>query len=98
MIEKLRRETLTGFLLGIGSGLIVGLVALLWLGQPRVMFCLVGGIAGGVTGAALLGLSMPYFLRIFRLDPQVAAGPIALAGADIITLLIYLNLARWLLR
>jgi hypothetical protein len=28
---------------------------------------------------------------------QVSAGTLALAGADVITILIYLNLARWLL-
>jgi magnesium transporter len=36
-------------------------------------------------------------LRIMRRNPQVAAGPIALALADITTLLVYLNLSRWLL-
>jgi magnesium transporter len=97
MLEKLRRESMTGLLLGLGSGAIVGLVALVWLKQSRVMLVLLGGIAGGVTGAALLGMAIPYVLRMIRLDPQVAAGPIALAGADIITLLIYLNLARWML-
>jgi magnesium transporter len=34
---------------------------------------------------------------LLHLDPKVAAGPVALAGADIVTILIYLNLARWLL-
>jgi magnesium transporter len=37
---------------------------------------------------------MPYLLRLIRRDPQVAAGPIALAAADMLTLLIYFNLAR----
>jgi Mg/Co/Ni transporter MgtE len=32
-----------------------------------------------------------------RLEPRVAAGPIALAGADIVTILLYLKLASWLL-
>jgi magnesium transporter len=36
-------------------------------------------------------------LRLFRRDPLVAAGPIALATADMMTLVIYLNLARWLM-
>ena len=30
-------------------------------------------------------------------NPQLAAGPIALASADAVTLLVYFNLARWLL-
>ena len=46
--------------------------------------------------AAAMGVAMPILLRLLRGDPQVAAGPIALAVSDMITLLIYLNLARWL--
>jgi magnesium transporter len=97
LLQKLRRELVTGFLLGVGAGAVVGLVGLVWLGQARVAACLLGGITGGVTGAALLGITMPIVLRLLRLEPRVAAGPLALAGADVITILIYLNLARWLL-
>jgi magnesium transporter len=50
-----------------------------------------------VAGAAVLGLALPILLRLFRLEPRLAAGPIALAGADLLTILLYLNLARWLL-
>ena len=97
MLRKLRSEVLTGLLLGLGSGAVVGMVALIWLAQVRVMFCLLGGITGGVVGAAVLGLTMPVLLRWLRLEPRVAAGPIALAGSDIITIVLYLSLARLLL-
>jgi magnesium transporter len=40
---------------------------------------------------------MPHLLRILKRDPQVAAGPIALAASDMLTLLVYINLARWML-
>jgi magnesium transporter len=50
-----------------------------------------------VAGAAALGLAMPNLLRLLRRDAQVAAGPIALALSDMLTLLLYFNLARWLL-
>jgi hypothetical protein len=36
-------------------------------------------------------------LRLLRLEPRVAAGPVSLAGSDVITILLYLNVARWLL-
>jgi magnesium transporter len=97
MLGKLRGELFTGLLLGMASGAVVALVALAWLGVPRVGLCILGGIGGGVAGAAMLGIALPFLLRLLRLEPRVAAGPIALAGADIITILIYLNLARWLL-
>jgi magnesium transporter len=97
MFFRLRKELATGALLGVGAGAVLALTALAWLGQPRLAVCLAGGIAGGVTGAAVLGLALPVLLRLFRLEPRVAAGPIALAGADVLTILLYLSLARWLL-
>jgi magnesium transporter len=97
LFQGLHRELLTGFFLGLGAGAVVALTALVWLGNVRLMFCLLGGITGGVAGAAGLGLALPVLLRLLHLEPRVAAGPIALAGADVITIVLYLNIARWLL-
>jgi magnesium transporter len=83
--------------LGLGAGAVVALTALVWLDQIHVALCILGGIAGGVAGAAAIGLALPNLLHLLHLEPRVAAGPVALAGADIITILLYLNLARWLL-
>jgi magnesium transporter len=97
LIQKVRWESLTGLFLGGVTGLVVGLVALIWLGNVKVSMCVLVGIAGGVTVAAVVGIALPNLLRLLRSDPQVAAGPIALAVADMITLLLYFNVARWLL-
>jgi magnesium transporter len=94
---KLKRELFTGVYLGGASGLLVALVAVVWLGHAPLALCLVIGIAGGVTAASLIGVAMPTLLRMLKRDPEVAAGPIALATTDMATLLIYLNAARWLL-
>ena len=95
---RLADELATGLMLGLAAGAAVGLVGLIWLGQARFALCLLGGICGGVAGAAMMGTALPFVLRLLRLEPRVAAGPIALAGADVITILLYLNLACWLLR
>jgi magnesium transporter len=97
LARKLRDEVATGALLGLGSGSVIALVALGWLGEGRLAICLIGGITGGVTVSAALGLAIPMMLRLLRLEPRVAAGPVALAAADVVTILVYLNLARWLL-
>ncbi len=100
---QLRGELITGLLLGTACGFVIALVSVLWLGSRgdanswRVAGALLGGIAGGVTLSAVMGLTVPLLLRLLRLDPRVAAGPIVLAGADIVTILAYLNLARWLI-
>jgi magnesium transporter len=97
LLPQVRREMLTGLMLGTGAGLIVAITALIWLGQGRLALCLVSSIGAGVTVSAALGFSLPILLRLFRLEPRVAAGPIALACADIITILVYFYLARLLL-
>jgi magnesium transporter len=98
LLRGLRGEMATGTLLGLACGAAVGVVALAWLGHLRLGLCLLGGIGGGVAMAALLGTALPIVLRMVSLDPKVAAGPIALAAADVLTLLLYFGLARWLLR
>jgi len=97
ILQKLRREAATGLFLGLASGLAVATVAMVWLGQWQVVVCLLGGIAGGVTCAAVIGVSMPNLIRLVHREPHVAAGPITLACTDMATLLIYFTLARWLL-
>ncbi len=75
----------------------MALAAVAWLGQGMLALCLLLGIGLGVVGAALIGVAMPNLLRLITGDPRLAAGPIALASADMFTLVLYLNLARWLL-
>jgi magnesium transporter len=95
--RRVQREILVGLLLGVLSGVIVGLAALVWKGSARAGLSLCLGIAGGVAASAAFGMALPFVLRMLRRDPQVASGPIALAVADMITLLLYFNLGRWLL-
>jgi magnesium transporter len=92
---RLRRESLTGLLLGAASAATVALVAAVWLRDARVAFCLLAGITLGVAASASIGVLMPNVFRLGQRDPQVAAGPVALALSDLVTLLLYLNLARW---
>jgi magnesium transporter len=96
LLRKIRVEIATGLLLGIASGIIVGLTAWIWRGEAKVFLALFGGIAAGAACSAVFGLGLPFLLRLLRRDPQVASGPIALAASDMMTLLVYLHFARWL--
>jgi magnesium transporter len=92
--RRLRYEAVTGLLLGAAAGLLVAGLAAVWKGVPELFWIVAGGIGIGVTAAAVSGVAVPYLLHLFRRNPQVAAGPIALACADMLTLLAYFNLAR----
>ncbi|GIW81414.1 MAG: magnesium transporter MgtE [Gemmatales bacterium] len=97
LFRRLRYEGMTGLLLGLSGGVLVGLVCYVWLREVNVMISLIGGIAGGVTCAAIMGASLATTLRLLNKNPHVAAGPIALTCTDIVTLFLYFNLARFLL-
>lgn len=96
--RKVRMELFVGALLGGACGLTVAVVAWLWKGDGLVAVSLLLGILGGVTASAGVGLAMPFVLKLCRRDPQLASGPMALALSDVVTLLCYFNLGRWLLR
>ena len=55
IFQRANRELLVGLLLGGGSGFVVGCVALTWLGQWSLAFCVLGGVTAGVASAAVLG-------------------------------------------
>lgn len=95
--RKLRLELLVGLMLGGACGLVVALVAFLWKGSVVVAASLFLGITGGVVMSAGVGLALPFLMRLCHRDPQLASGPMALALADVVTLLCYFNLGRWLL-
>ena len=97
LLPKVKLELATGSLLGVACGLIVGMVVLTWKGDPAAPLILLGSIVGSVACAAVLGLAMPSLFRLLKRNPRVAAGPIARASADLVTLLVYFNLGRWLL-
>jgi len=47
--------------------------------------------------ACLLGVIVPAVLRTAKADPRIAAGPVVLAAADVVTLLFYFGLGARLL-
>ncbi len=61
--NRMKREFLTGLLLGIACSAIIAVVSIVWLHDYRVAACLFLGIGGGMTAAALIGVAMPNLLR-----------------------------------
>ncbi len=96
-LRETRKELLVSMLLGVACGVTVGLVALVWKGSLIVAASLTFGILGGIVASALVGIAMPFGLRLIQRDPQLASGPMALALSDVVTLIFYFSLGRWLL-
>ena len=94
----LRREFVTAFLIGLGCGLVVGAIVVVWRHDLHAAFAIGGSIALSLISASLFGLGVPSLLHRLNLDPKIAAGPVTLALADIFALIIYFTTASLVLR
>lgn len=97
LASALWKEFRTAALLGAGCGAVVGLVVFAWRGQTEVAGAIFLAIALSMVFACLLGVAIPAILRTAKADPRIAAGPVVLASADVVTLLLYFGLGARLL-
>jgi len=93
----LRREFVAAILIGLGCGIIVAAIVLVWRRHLLGAVTIGGSIALSLITASLFGLGVPSLLHRFKLDPKIAPGPITLAFADICALVIYFTAARFVL-
>jgi magnesium transporter len=93
LLRAVKKEFITSLFLGLACGLTVGGVVFLWHGDWLATASIGIGIFFSMVTACLLGVLIPSASRALRLDPKIAAGPLTLALADILTLLIYFSLA-----
>jgi len=95
MLREVGREIPLGLLLGTACGITVGLVAGIWRQDWGLAAVIVGSICVSVTAGTLMGLLVPGGLRLLKMDPRIASGPIVLTLTDMATLIAYLGLAAW---
>ncbi|HEV7867379.1 MAG TPA: magnesium transporter [Chthoniobacteraceae bacterium] len=96
-LKAVQRELGTALLLGGACGSVVFLIVWAWRRTPDAAAVIGGTVVGAACIACLSGVALPALLHALRLDPKIAAGPITLAVADVLTLLLYFSLASWLL-
>lgn len=97
LFQALWKEFRTALLLGLGCGGVVGLVVMLWRREAAVAASVFLAISVSMVFACLLGVAIPAALRAAKADPRIAAGPVVLAAADVMTLLLYFGLSARLL-
>jgi magnesium transporter len=97
LAAALWKELRTAVLLGFSCGAIVGAVEYVWRGDAAVGLTIAAAITMSMVVACLLGVALPAVLRAAKADPRIAAGPVVLAAADIVTLFFYFGLGTRLL-
>jgi magnesium transporter len=98
LASAFRREVSTAILLGIACGCLVTAVVWLWRKDFGGAFVIGGSIALSLITACALGLGVPSLLHQLKLDLRIAAGPVTLALADFVALVIYFTSAWLVLR
>ena len=96
--QRLFREARIGLLMGVMCGGIVGLVALVWQGNPLLGVIVGLAMLSAITVAATMGALVPLLFKKINIDPAIATGPFVTMSNDIVGLVIYFGLAAMLLR
>lgn len=98
MWHRLFAESKMALFLALTCGLVVGALSICWGDGIPPALAIAAGIILSVTITGTIGAAVPLILHSMKLDPKVAAGPVVLMLADIITTTLYLGLSTlWLL-
>ncbi len=97
LLLNIRKELFTAILLGGACGLVVGTIVATWRQDFLAAVAIGLSIWLSTITSCLLGVLIPATARALKLDPRIAAGPVALALTDICTLALYFSLANLIL-
>ena len=94
--RSLMREVFVAGALGLTMALAVWGIGL-WRGGPEIAMVVSFTMVLIVMVGSLIGMSLPFILSRFSLDPAAASAPLVTSLADIAGVLIYFGMATWLL-
>ena len=93
----LSRELSLGLINGALLGVVVGLVAYGWKGNPALGLVLGAAMLGNMLVAGLAGAGVPLLLRRLGMDPAVSSAVFVTTFTDVIGFLLFLGMAAALI-
>ena len=94
----IQREAIAGGLLGAMLGIIVTVWAYFLQGNLGVAIAVGISLFAISLIASIAGAGLPFLFRSFKLDPALMSAPFITTAVDVLGVLVYLNVARWILR
>jgi magnesium transporter len=91
----IRKEVSVALLMGVVMALCVASIAA--IRAPEVIVIVALTMTLVVLMGCLIGMSLPFMLSRFNMDPATASGPLITSFADIAGVLIYFSIATWYL-
>jgi magnesium transporter len=83
------KELIISTVMGLACGALSGVVAIVWHGDPMLSVTVAVSMVVAIVASALMGVLVPYFFRLIKIDPAIAAGPLVTTIDDIIAIGIY---------
>jgi magnesium transporter len=93
----LGKELSVGLLNGVVLGILLGMAAWLWQGNPYLGLVAGGALAINTLVAVSIGGTVPLLLKGFDIDPALASGPVLTTVTDLCGFLLVLGLATLML-
>ena len=90
-------EARVGILNGLVIGVMVGLIAWFWEGNPYLGLVIGLAMLGNLVVAALAGVGVPMLLKTLRIDPALASSIFVTTFTDVMGFLLFLGLATYFL-
>ncbi|MEM6487229.1 MAG: magnesium transporter [Pseudomonadota bacterium] len=91
------RETVVGFLNGAAFAVVMGVVAVLWFGDPSLGGVIAVAMVVNLVAAGLAGILVPLVLDRVGADPALASGTFVTTVTDVVGFLAFLGLAALVL-
>ena len=92
-----RKEAMVGLINGLALGVLLGIAAWLWKGNPVLGIVVGGALAVNTVVAVSIGGTVPLILRRYKLDPAVASGPLLTTVTDMCGFFLLLSIASLVL-
>ncbi|WP_338450765.1 magnesium transporter [Niallia oryzisoli] len=93
IFKLIMRECGVGIIIGVTCGLLISIIAYVWLGNPMLGVVVGSSLLLTLIIGTLAGTIIPIFLYRIKIDPAVASGPLITTLNDIFSLIIYFGIA-----
>jgi magnesium transporter len=97
LLWVLAKEVRVGVINGIVLGLLIGLIAFAWKGNPWLGLVIGGALAANTVVAVTLGGILPLVLKRLKLDPALVSSPLLTTVTDMCGFFFVLSFATLLL-
>ncbi|MCC6597558.1 MAG: magnesium transporter [Alphaproteobacteria bacterium] len=94
--ELMGREFVVSLAIGLTMAAAVASIGYFW-GGPNIALVVAISMCAVVMIGSIIGMSLPFLLRHFNLDPATASAPLVTSIADITGVIIYFTIATMLL-